>query len=135
MMQTSINEIPVACINKAAISHHVSAALLLAIMKKENGRNGQAVRNKGGSYDLGIFQVNTRWLPTLARYGYTRDDIQYDPCKNVMAASWILALSLANGKTAWSGVGDYHSHTINYNQSYRTSVKYHYQKITSIVNS
>ncbi len=99
-------------------------------MKKENGRNGQAAHNKDGSYDLGVCQINSRWLPTLARYGYTREDVQSNPCRNVMAASWILALSLANGKTAWSGVGNYHSRTPIHNQKYRTSIQTNYQKIT-----
>jgi len=135
MMQTFINEIPIVCINQAAVSHHVSAALLLAIMKKENGRNGQAVRNKTGSYDLGVFQVNTRWLPTLARYGYTRDDIPYKPCKNVMAASWILVLGLAEGKSVWEDIGYYNSHTSQLNKKYRTSVQNNYQKIIQVLET
>jgi hypothetical protein len=102
-------------------------------MKKENGRNGQAVRNKDGTYDLGVLQINTRWLPTLARYGYTRDDLQFNPCKNIMAATWILATNLAEGKTLWSAIGNYHSHTLKHNLTYRTSVQAYYQKITQVL--
>jgi soluble lytic murein transglycosylase-like protein len=91
IMPATINDVPITCINQAAVTYHVPATLILSIMKKENGRNGQAVPNKNGSYDIGVCQINSRWLPTLARYGYTRDDIQFNPCKNVMAASWILA--------------------------------------------
>lgn len=134
MMPVTINDAPVTCINQAAIIYHISTTLILAVMKKENGRNGQEVRNKNGTYDLGIMQVNSRWLPTLARYGYTRDDIQFDPCKNLMAGSWILANSFADGKTLWSGIGNYHSRTPVHNQSYRNSIYVNYQKLYSIIS-
>ena len=98
-------------------------------MKKENGRNGQAVRNKNGTFDLGVLQINTRWLSTLARYGYTREDLQNNPCKNVMAATWILASGLANSKTLWSGVGNYNSHTAKFNKHYSESVSQDFDKI------
>lgn len=129
----AINDAPIACINQAAIIFHVPATLILSVIKKENGRNGMAIHNKNGSYDLGIMQINTSWLPTLARYGYTYSDLRYNPCKNVMAGTWILAKNLAQGNTLWSGVGNYHSHTHKHNQSYRNSVRAWYQKLSSIV--
>lgn len=133
MMPVLINDVPVACINQAAIAYHVSASLILSIMKKENGRNGQAIRNKNGTYDLGVFQVNSIWLPTLARYGYTKKDIQFDPCKNVMAGTWILAKGLAQGKSVWSGTANYYSHTPHLNTLYSNDVYKHYQKISSVL--
>jgi hypothetical protein len=132
-MPVLINDVPVSCINQAAISYHLPAALILSVMQKENGRNGQAIHNKNGTFDLGVMQINTLWLPTLKRYGYTRDELQFNPCKNIEAATWILAKSLASGETAWSGVGNYHSHMLNYNQSYSSSVHALYQKITSVI--
>lgn len=129
-MEMLINDVPVSCINQAAVAYHVPATLILAIMRKENGRNGQAVRNNNGTHDLGIMQINTRWLPTLAKYGYTKQDLQFNACKNVMVGTWILAGSLANGKTAWSGVGNYHSKTPKFNLRYRTDIETHYQTIT-----
>lgn len=129
-MFITINDAPVICINHAAITYHVPATLILAIMKKENGRNGQAVRNKNGSYDLGILQINTRWLPVFARYGYTRDDLQFNPCRNIMAGTWILAQSIAKGKSVWQGIGDYHSHTPSLNKTYYVSIQKIHHKIS-----
>lgn len=103
-------------------------------MKKENGRNGQAVRNKNGTYDLGVMQINTLWLPTLSKYGYTKQDLRFDGCRNVMVGTWILANSLAHGKTIWSGVGDYHSHTANFNLLYRTSVRSYHQALSIVID-
>lgn len=110
------------------------APLILSIMKKENGHNGQAVHNKNGTYDLGVMQVNTRWLSTLARYGYTRDDLQFNPCKNVMAGSWILAQSMAEGQSTWVGVGNYNSHTLKINHAYHISIQKIHNEISEIIN-
>lgn len=133
MMPVLINEVPVACINQAAITYHVPASLILSIMKKENGHNGQASHNKNSTYDLGVFQINSSWLPTLARYGYTKNDIQFDPCKNVMAGTWILAKGLAQGKSVWSGAANYYSHTPALNSLYRNDLYKRYQKIASVL--
>jgi len=53
MIPVTINDVPVSCINQAAVAYHIPAPLILAVMKKENGRNGQAIRNRNGTYDLG----------------------------------------------------------------------------------
>ena len=135
MMPVLINDVPVDCINRAAVIYHVPATVILSVIKQENGRNGQAVPNKNGTYDYGVMQINSIWLKKLAAYGYTKDDLQFNACKNVEAGSWILAKNLASGKSAWSGVGDYHSHTIKFNQAYRSSVQKHYQQISFVVNS
>ena len=133
MIPVAIQDVPVSCINTAAITYHIPATLIVSILKKENGRTGLAVKNKNDSYDLGNMQINTSWLPMLARYGYTRHDLQYNPCKNVMAGSWILAKSLAQGHTLWSGIGNYHSHTPKHNQSYQNSIHATYQQLNNIL--
>ena len=55
MMPVMINDVSVDCINNASIAHHIPAAIILSVMKKEGGKNGQAVRNKNGTID---------WHPT-----------------------------------------------------------------------
>lgn len=135
MIPVLINDIPVSCINHAAVTYNVPATVILSVLKQENGHNGQAVKNKNGTFDLGVMQINSRWLPTFARYGYSRHDLQFDPCKNIMAGTWILASSIANGNSIWSGIGDYHSHTVKYNTAYRNDIHKHYQNILAILNS
>lgn len=34
---------------------------------------------------------------TIASYGYPRNDIQYNACKNTELAVWIIAKSMSNG--------------------------------------
>lgn len=132
----TINDVPLACLEHASSAYHVSMPLILSIMKKENGRNGQAIKNKtNGTYDLGVFQINSRWLPTLKHYGYTQHDLQNNPCKNTMAGVWILAKKLAEDKPLWSAVGGYHSYTPKYNARYRYDIQNHYQKIVAALNT
>jgi hypothetical protein len=114
--------VPLECINHAAQTFHVPAMVIIAVMKMENGWNGAAIKNKNGSTDLGVMQVNTSWLIHLKKYGITREALQFDPCVNVHTASWILAKGLAKGK-GWQGVGNYHSATPIHNQVYRQKVK------------
>lgn len=133
MMPVLINDVPVDCINHAAIAYHVPAKVILSVIKQENGRNGLAKPNKNGTFDYGVMQVNTIWLSKLANYGYTKEDLQYDACKNVNVGTWILAQGLAQAKTAWHGIGNYNSHTSSYNKAYRDSVFLIYRQINYIL--
>lgn len=120
--------VPLECINHAAEIFHVPATLIISVMKIENGWNGAAIKNKNGTYDLGVMQVNSSWLKQVRKTGITREQLQYDPCVNVHTATWILAKGLAKGE-GWQGVGNYHSATPVYNQRYRQKVKMAYDKM------
>lgn len=135
MLPVLINDVPIDCINHAAIVYHVPATVILSVIKQESGRNGQAVRNKNGTFDYGVMQINSVWLPKIAAYGYTRDDMQYNACKNISVGTWILSQSITEGKNLWSGVGNYHSHTPRHNYKYSAVVHAHYQKITRVLNA
>jgi len=82
---------------------------------------------------LSILQINSRWLETIAPYGYTKQDLQYNPCKNVAVGAWILGLSIAEGVDAWKGVGNYHSHTPKLNEGYGKKVRAFHEKFLSIL--
>ncbi len=135
MLPVMVNGVGIDCINRVAIVSHVPATVILSVMKVEGGKNGDAVRNKNGTFDYGVFQINSIWLPIIARYGYTRDDVQFNACKNAEVAAWILSQCIANGKSIWSGVGDYHSHTPSHNQKYSSGVRSYYQKLDSVITS
>ncbi len=135
MMPAIINDVSVDCINRVAILYHVPSTVILSVMIQEGGRNGQAVRNKNGTIDYGIMQINSIWLPKLAAYGYTKEDIQYNACKNISVGVWILSQSIASGKNLWSGIGDYHSHTPDHNRHYRNTIYKNYKKISVILNA
>lgn len=135
MIPIMINDVPLDCINRAAILYHVPVTIILAVLKNENGRNGDAIKNKNGSIDYGIMQINSIWLPKIAGYGYTREDIQYNACKNVEVGTWILSQSISKGKNLWSGIGDYHSHTPDHNRYYQNKIYKNYKKLSFVFSS
>lgn len=134
MMPILLNDTSVICINHAAITYHVPAQIILSVMKKEGGKNGDAHRNKNGTVDYGVMQINSIFLPKIAKYGYTKNDLQYDACKNVMVGTWLIATHLAEGKTFWTSVANYHSHTTKYNKAYQKSVYANYQKLNQLLS-
>ena len=126
------HDVPLVCINQAAVQYHVPATVILSVIKTENGRNGQAVKNKNGTYDLGIMQINTTWLPKLKNKGFTEAQVKSDPCTNVSVGTWILAQGMANGD-GWQGVGNYHSYTQKHNRVYREKVRSTYSSYVSVL--
>lgn len=119
------HDVPLDCINQSALHYHVPATMIISVIQTEGGRNGQAVKNKNGTHDLGVMQINTIWLPKLEKYGITRDTLQYDACTNVEVGTWILAHSIAKAD-GWNGIGNYHSYTPKHNRIYREKVKARY---------
>lgn len=119
-----------ACIAGAAQYYHLSPALFGAVLRTEGGKVGRVHRNKNGSYDIGPAQINSTWLPTLARAGITRRMVLDDGCLNVSIGAWILAQAMrgadpGNPRQWWQHVGDYNSHTPRFNARYARSVWSH----------
>lgn len=104
-----------ACLLLAAQTYEVPPAVMIGIMHVEGGRVGQQVGpNTNGSYDLGPMQVNTRWIPELAKswrvdrataYRFVRDD----GCVNVRVAAWILGKKIKEAGSLYRGIAYYHS--------------------------
>lgn len=134
MIPIMVNDVPLDCINRAAIFYKVPATIIISVLRQEGGKNGDAIKNKNGTYDYGVMQINSIWLPKISVYGYTKEDVQYNACKNISVGTWILSQSIAEGKNVWSGVGNYHSHTPKRNYKYSTVIQTHYQKISSALN-
>lgn len=126
------HDVPLSCINQAAIQYHVPATMIISIIKTENGRNGLSVINKNGTYDLGVMQINSSWLKKLENKGISAEKVKTDPCVNVSVGAWILAQGIANDK-GWKGVGNYHSYTTKHNLVYREQVKKTYSNYLSIL--
>ncbi|MEJ1408299.1 MAG: lytic transglycosylase domain-containing protein [Candidatus Sedimenticola sp. (ex Thyasira tokunagai)] len=118
------------CVELAAERYGLPVSLIRVILKVEGGRVGLAGNNKNGTQDIGPMQINTVWMPLLARYGITREQLQNDRCINILAGSWILGrqfkaamkLEGSDQRRFWWAIGAYHSRTPRHNVKYALKV-------------
>ncbi|HEV2677851.1 MAG TPA: lytic transglycosylase domain-containing protein [Aliidongia sp.] len=117
-----------ACMVAAASFHHLPVQALAAIQSVEGGIVGTVSANKDGSADLGLMQVNTQWIPAVARATRTneavvRTRLVQDGCYSVKVAAAILDLYKAEAHgNILEAVGFYHSHTPDLKVAYQTKV-------------
>lgn len=98
-----------ACWEEAAARYGVNPYLLYAIAKTESGLNPKAMnRNKNGTYDLGLMQINSSWFRTLRKYGIEEQHL-LDPCTSIHVGAWILAQNIRRMGNSWEAVGAYNS--------------------------
>ena len=97
------------CLDDAAAYQHVSAQLVHAIAQHESGMRANAVNvNSNGTEDIGLMQINSSWLPRLARYGIRRQDL-FNACVNGYVGTWILASNIRQFGPTWKAVGAYNA--------------------------
>ncbi len=130
-MPLIFHQVPVACINQAAEAYQVPAPLIMAIILTENGHVGTVSKNENGSYDLGPMQINTAWAPRFEHSGYTLYAVTNDPCENIYVGTWILSRCLQSDPDLITAIGDYHSHTPDYNLEYAKKVIMQYHQINT----
>ena len=116
-----------ACLMLASQTYSVPPAVLVGIYKAEGGKVGQAVKNTNGTYDLGPMQINTLWMPDLAkRWGVSETTakkwVRDDACTNVGVAAWILKGHLDETGSLAKAISHYHSRTPRYGKKYKSRV-------------
>lgn len=123
----SATKILAACLMLASQTYDVPPAVMVGIMKAEGGKVGQEVRNTNGSYDLGPMQINTIWMPELAKkWGVSKDTarewVRDDACTNVGVAAWILKGHLVETGSLSQAIAHYHSRTPRFGTKYKARV-------------
>lgn len=103
-----LNQEAVQCISEASSKYAVPELLLHAVLQKEDGRMGACSKNRNGTYDCGLAQINTSWVPHFARFGVKLEHLLYDTCTNVQASAYIL-------KDNYLKKGDWFSAIVAYN--------------------
>lgn len=96
------------CFRMAAERYGVSESMLRAIAQVESGSAPSTVesRNANGSRDIGRMQINTVWLPTLAKYGIYEAQLR-DECTSIHVGAWILSNNMAKHGESWQAIGAY----------------------------
>lgn len=114
------------CMARSAQAFQLPVELLRAIAKTEGGQTGTVSRNRNGSVDMGVMQVNSIHLSGaphnfLAR-GITAQQLINDDCVNIAAGASILRYEIDRASNFWSGVARYHSKTPYYGAIYLEKV-------------
>ena len=117
------------CLSAAASKHQVAYELLRSIAEHESGFNHLALGGNRDSSDYGLMQINSSWLPTLARFGITRQKL-FDPCINADVGAWILANNFRTMGLTWNAVGAYNARTPAKRLTYATGV---YRRLQTFV--
>jgi len=117
-----------ACMMLAAQTYQVPPAVMIGIMHVEGGRVGQQVGpNVNGTYDLGPMQVNTLWVPELAKAWNVSPKTAHkllrdNGCVNVRVAAWILKQKIEEAGSLYGGIAYYHSATPRFGTRYAAKV-------------
>lgn len=99
------------CFREAGAYYRIAPELLISVAHIESSLDPGAQHfNSDGSWDLGLMQINTRWLPALKSMGLAPESL-YDPCTSIWVGAWILASNIAQYGYGWSAVGAYNAGT------------------------
>ena len=95
------------CFEDAGQYYGVSPQLLWAIAKVESNFNPKAInRNKNGTYDIGLMQINSSWLPYLKKHGID-PSLLWDPCYNAHVGAMVLRHCIDTYGYSWKAVDCY----------------------------
>lgn len=101
-----------ACFAYVGHYYHVSPSVLRAIARHESHFDRTAFhKNRDGSFDIGIMQINSSWFPTLRRSGIDPDELLRRPCINIAVGAWILRQNILTYGYTWTAVGAYNART------------------------
>jgi hypothetical protein len=120
------------CLDDAAAFQHVNVSLMRGIAQVESGMQPNRVNtNSNGTTDIGLMQINSSWLPVLAREGITEQSL-FDPCTNAYVGAWILSQNIHQFGPNWNAVGAYNAASPDKRLAYARKV---YDAVQSISDS
>ncbi len=118
------------CYYESAQKYRLPPELLIAISYTESSFNVKANgKNKGGSEDHGLMQINSSWLPKLKRqFGIDLAGL-YEPCTNIEVGAWVLAHNIQTYGWTWNAVGAYNAKSPHKREIYIKKVARNLEKL------
>lgn len=117
------------CFNEASLRYQIPEKLLKAIAHTETRMNPLALNyNKNGSYDMGIMQINSYWLPKLNRVGIQKEEL-FDGCENIQVGAWILSENIKRYGFGLKAIGAYNATTPALQMKYANKVMKNMERI------
>lgn len=111
------------CIDTAAARHGLDPDLVRAVAYFESRLNPTAInKNKNGTVDVGLMQINSVHFPRLANEGIDHRRLT-NACLNADVGAAMLRDSIARYGPTWLAVGSYHSRTDGLRSAYANSVR------------
>ncbi|PVX85824.1 transglycosylase-like protein with SLT domain [Paraburkholderia unamae] len=106
------------CWEQAGARYGVDPLLLYSIAQKESRLRNDAVnRNRNGTEDVCMMQINSTHFAQLAQWGITRERLLADPCICINVGAWVLSSNYSHYGVEWrrgidwQGVGAYNAGT------------------------
>lgn len=123
------------CWKLAENIYGIDAELLHAIALAESGMNNSVInKNKNGTYDIGLMQINSSHLPRLKYIGVTEELLLNEPCISLLVGASILNEMKSRYGTMSEAVGAYNAGTsnkrLNLRVSYANKVFVIYRELT-----
>lgn len=118
------------CWYRSSVKYNLDPWLLYSIAYVESGHNIFAInKNKNGSYDMGMMQINSIWIPELKKVGIEPKHL-FDPCTSIDVGAWILAQNIKKYGYSKSAIGAYNSRTPSIGLKYADKVLKAYARFT-----
>ena len=115
------------CFDEAGLMYGINPIILRAIAKVESNFNPRAInRNRNGSYDFGVMQINSSWAHSL---GMDHWMTLGDPCSNIKTGAKILDACMKKYGYTWEAIGCYNSQTPDKRDRYAQLVFRQLQRI------
>ncbi len=108
------------CFEYAGNEHGITPIILESIARVESNLNPRAInRNRNGSVDIGLMQINSGWLKTL---NVSQKDLLDDACLNTRIGAQILRQCIDRYGLNWEAIGCYNATSMDKKVGYAWKV-------------
>jgi len=116
---------PSSCWDSAARYQGIDPWLLYAVGYTESSHNPAIVSkpNSNGTYDIGLMQINSSWLPELRKHGITQEKLM-DGCTSIYVGAWILSKSIRRYGYSWEAIASYNTGSVDTPRRRQLGLKY-----------